>query len=90
MNIEKALDAVVEELYSATEKHGPFHSAHEGYAVILEELDELWDEIKLKNRNQTNIREEAVQVAAMALRFLVDIAEDEVVNEDQDLSRGCV
>jgi hypothetical protein len=79
MKIEAALDAVVNEYYSATEHHGPFNSAHEGYSVILEELDELWDEIKLKRseRNPVNLREEAVQVAAMAIRFLVDIAEDE-------------
>jgi hypothetical protein len=90
MKSQKAITAVLNELNVETQLHGPFHSAHEGYAVIKEELDELWDEIKLKRseRNPVNLREEAVQVAAMAIRFLVDIAEDEVVNED--LSSGCV
>lgn len=90
MKLETALNAVAIEYGNATQHHGPFHSAHEGYAVIKEELDELWDEIKLKSseRNPVNLREEAVQVAAMAIRFLVDIAEDEVVNED--LSSGCI
>jgi hypothetical protein len=78
MKYQKAINAVINELNVATQLHGPFHSAHEGYAVIKEELDELWDEIKLKRseRNPVNLREEAVQVAAMAIRFLVDIAED--------------
>jgi hypothetical protein len=90
MTPNKAIDAVEQELWRATQAHGPFNSAHEGYAVIKEELDELWDEIKMKSseRNPVNLREEAVQVAAMAIRFLVDIAEDEVVNED--LSSGCI
>jgi hypothetical protein len=90
MKLETALNAVAIEYGNATSQHGPFNSAHEGYAVIKEELDELWNEIKLKRseRNPVNLREEAVQVAAMAIRFLVDIAEDEVVNED--LSSGCV
>lgn len=48
--------------------HGEFHSAHEGYAVLLEEVDELWDAIK-KNDN-SNAIEEATQVGAMALRLL--------------------
>jgi len=65
---------VLAELDRATAKFGPFNSAHEGYAVILEELDELWDEIK-KN-DAVNVRKEAVQVAAMALRFLMDIRYD--------------
>jgi hypothetical protein len=42
-----------------------------GYAVILEELDEMWAEIKQNNTNRA--REECVQVAAMAIRFLMDI-----------------
>lgn len=27
-------------------KHRPMQSPHEGYAILLEELDELWDEVK--------------------------------------------
>lgn len=70
-NIANLLKEILEELTKATEKFGPFNSMHEGYAVILEELDELWDEIKLNNLNKA--REEAVQVAAMAIRFLCDL-----------------
>lgn len=64
------------ELSQAQAKFPPFNSGHEGYAVILEELDELWTEIR---SNQTTLgrndrmRKEAIQVAAMALRFLVDM-----------------
>lgn len=63
--------AVRPELVKATQRYGSFSSAHEGYAVILEELDEMWDEIK-KN-NTTRSKEECIQVAAMAIRFLVDV-----------------
>ena len=63
---------VLRELERARAKFPAFNSAHEGYAVILEELDEMWDEIK---RNDTErARDECVQVAAMALRFLCDVA----------------
>lgn len=48
-----------------------FHSAHEGYACILEEMDEAWDAIRANDRSAA--RHEMVQVAAMALRFLVDL-----------------
>jgi hypothetical protein len=69
--VSRAIDAVITELYAATAEFGPFASAHEGYAVILEELDELWQEVKHGSRARA--REEAVQVAAMALRFLIDV-----------------
>lgn len=50
-------------------------SAHEGYAVLLEEVDELWDHVrtKQKDRDLASMREEAIQVAAMAIRFAVDV-----------------
>ena len=64
---------VTEEYLDAVSKFGPFSSAHEGYAVILEELDEMWTEIKRNDIRRA--REEAVQVAAMAIRFLVDTRE---------------
>jgi len=65
-----ALD-VVAELRRATEKFGPFASTHEGYAVIKEELDELWDAVR-KNDLQAAI-DEAKQLAAMGIRFVYDV-----------------
>lgn len=52
-----------------------FHNHHEGYAVILEELDELWDEIKRNQRNYdlVNQRKEAIQCAAMCVRFATEL-----------------
>lgn len=46
-------------------------SAHEAYAVLQEEVEELWDEVKANNRQCQ--RAEAVQAAAMAVRFIVDL-----------------
>ncbi len=52
-----------------------FNSAHEGYAVILEELDELKNEVweNNKDRNMEEMKKEALHVAAMAARFIIDI-----------------
>ncbi len=73
MNIEKAIELVKKELESANKKFPLFNSAHEGYAVIKEELDELWDEIKNDKHpmSKSNQKDEAVQVAAMAIKFLM-------------------
>lgn len=62
-------EAVVE-LRRAMAKHAPMHSLHEGYAVILEELDE-WQ----PGSETTKARKEALQVAAMALRFVHDLCD---------------
>lgn len=53
----------------------PYANQHEAYAVILEELDELWDEIKKKQSNYDidAQRKEAVQLAAMAHRFIIEL-----------------
>ena len=74
-------DEVVAELAKATSKHGPMMSPHEGYAIILEEMDELWMEIKKQYdvRTKERMREEAIQVAAMAMRFIMDICDTEEV-----------
>lgn len=62
---------VQSELLCARIRFPAFNSAHEGYAVILEELDEAWDEIK--RNDLAAARKEMIQVAAMALRFLLDV-----------------
>ena len=87
----QALGDVAAELYRATRKFGSFASTHEGYAVILEELDELWDDVKA-NRVDDSIAE-AVQVAAMATRYVMDIRAQQdvavsvrVAGDDQDVT----
>lgn len=64
---------IEEELRKARAKHAPMHGPHEGYAVILEELDELWDEVRAQVQDKAKMRKEALQVAAMAARFIEDI-----------------
>ena len=71
MEYHNAIKEVTAEYKRAKDKFGVFASRHEGYAVILEELDELWVEIK-SNGSNDNIKGEAVQVVAMGLRFLVE------------------
>ena len=65
------------ELDRAILKHAPMHSLHEGYAVILEELDELWEEVRAwqPGADLTKARKEAIQVAAMALRLVHDVCD---------------
>jgi NTP pyrophosphatase (non-canonical NTP hydrolase) len=69
------INAVMTELEHASANFPAMRSEHEGYAILKEEVDELWDEIKKnpKNRDKAALRREAVQVAAMALRFLNDL-----------------
>lgn len=58
--------------------YGSFNSAHEGYGVLLEEVDELWAEIKSKRLNGENAFTEAIQVAAVALRIAQQIHEEKL------------
>jgi hypothetical protein len=64
---------VERELQNARELHGNQHSMHESYAVILEELEEMWDEIKERDPNRTLVLKELVQVAAMCQRAAEDL-----------------
>ena len=64
-------EEITRELFQATAKFGPFHSPHEGYAVIKEELDELWEEVKRNDGPRQ--REEVIQLTAMGLRYLYDL-----------------
>lgn len=59
------------EYEQALEKHDQFNSAHEGYAVLLEELEELWEQVRLKKKKRSarRMRAECVQIAAMAVKF---------------------
>lgn len=65
-----------EELAEARRKHrDPVLSLHEGYAILAEEVDELWDLVRqrAKHRSSAAVLEELVQVAAMAQRIAEDL-----------------
>lgn len=67
-----AIGDVMVELLRARAQHPiPLRSPHEGYAVLEEELLELRQEVFWGEKALA--REEAVQVAAMALRFIEDV-----------------
>lgn len=57
---------------------GACNSAHEAFAVLHEEVDELWDHVKTKqkNRDLAAMRKEAMQVAAMAIRFAAEATDE--------------
>jgi hypothetical protein len=69
-------EEILEEWDFARNKFGPFNSTHEGFAVLWEEFDELkaevWKNSKKHPTRDQDMRKEAIQVAAMALRFLTD------------------
>ena len=74
-DMEITLGEVRYELATALVAYSKFNSAHEGYAVILEELDELWDEIKKRPNavSKERMRRKARHVAAMAIRFMLEL-----------------
>lgn len=58
----------------------PMHSAHEAFAILLEEVDELKAHVwtNQKARQLFAMRREALQVAAVALRFAAEVCNEEV------------
>lgn len=73
---DDVLAAVASELTKARDQHAPLNSAHEAYAVILEELDEFKAEVwkSRRNRSRAAMRAELIQIAAMAIRTIEDLS----------------
>ncbi len=69
MKEELLVRRVLAELENANAKFPPFNSPHEGYAVIKEELDE----VKRKEHIKDRMVAEAIQVAAMAMKFVMSL-----------------
>lgn len=65
--------AVTNELRDAARRFAPMHSPHEGLAVIEEELHELRQHVYADTGCSIEARDEALQVAAMALRYIADL-----------------
>lgn len=85
-NLIKDLLAKVDiEIWKASWKYGLQNSLHESYGILAEEVDEFWEQVKLKPckkkkwwqskkvRSETNIEEELIQIAATAIKALHDM-----------------
>lgn len=73
--LDDVLSEVRDEVQQAVRRHAPLHSPHEGWAVIREELDELWFHVVGNSGRSPEARHEALQVAAMGIRYALDLAE---------------
>lgn len=69
-DMDEIMNNILELVNKISDKFPPYNSVHEGYAVMLEEFDELWDEVKRKDKNYTAMYNEAMQVACTAIRFM--------------------
>jgi hypothetical protein len=69
-----AIDRINNEYEYACKHFKPFTNKYNGYAVILQELDDLWLAIK-EDHESYLVKQGATKVAAMALRFLTDYCE---------------
>lgn len=74
MALLDVLEEIRTEVRRAIDLHAPINSPHEGYAVTLEELDEFWDEVRKRDESRSYylMRKELIQVAAMAVRTVID------------------
>lgn len=73
--LDRALAKVREEVLRALSIAGRMQTPHDGWAIIREEVDELWDEVKADKGESLDAYKEAVQVAAMGVRYVVDITD---------------
>jgi hypothetical protein len=76
--IEAVLDDIRIELSVAYDNFPDFRSAHEGVAIVDEEMIEFRDAAYWPHKFPDYAEEtEATQLAAMAIRYLVDICGNE-------------
>jgi len=71
----RILEMIDVEFGRAVSRFASFNSGHEGKAVIEEELDELWEEVRANRPSGASATREAIQVAAMAMRYVFDLSE---------------
>lgn len=78
-NIPNQVWALIKEEYKNAMLTNPaFHSPHEGLAVIEDQFEDLKRQVFMprSRRSTDEMRKEAVQIATMAIRFIVDCTQD--------------
>jgi NTP pyrophosphatase (non-canonical NTP hydrolase) len=77
---------LIEHTRRISAKRKPFSSPHEVYGVLLEEVAEYFDEVLKKDhlRSDWRMRNELLDVAAVALRAAMELDESEHLESDDD------
>jgi len=83
----RLLALIDQELENATKRFDRFNSPHEGWAVIREELDELWEHVRGNTGRDEAAMIEAVQIATMALRYVYDLGKDAPLPHEENALR---
>ena len=89
--VDETLGDIDLALKAGRKKHGPITSRHEGYAVVLEELDEV-KECVWHDRPSEELYKEITHAAAMLVRMATDLyllAEIEHHQELELIAHGC-
>lgn len=74
---------VQKEMEAARTKYGAFHSSHEVYGVLKEEVDEFWELVKdkdklLSNTKRSRMITELTQIASVAIRAAKELENGEI------------
>jgi NTP pyrophosphatase (non-canonical NTP hydrolase) len=71
--LELSQQAIRDEYEQATKDFPDWPSLEHGFTVLQEEVAELFEELRRKPRSIRQLEQEAIQVGAMALRFLITL-----------------
>lgn len=74
---------VQKEIDYAAKRFGTFHSSHEHLGVLLEEFEEWKDEVKANTDKMPIALYELIQIAAVALRYVQEHGNIEMIQEVQ-------
>lgn len=69
-----------QEMESARNIYGAFHSTHEIYAVLQEEVEEFWELVREKPNKEKSqgMIKELTQIVAIAQRAINELQNDEI------------
>lgn len=73
----EAFELVLESLHNKAYIHPPFHSHHETYGVLLEEVDEYFEHVRERKPSMEGCKEELADVAAVCIKALTQLCVEE-------------
>jgi len=88
LTIKDLVPLIGNECEVAWNKYGNFHNSHEHYAVLKEEVDEWWDNVKFNLSDDASAHYELIQIAAVALRYLRENGDLRKIEKEQEERHG--